>query len=137
MKERTRSEQVIWEADTASAIAEWVIVREETWPEDRALPRRGVQFVETMSDTGSRYVVVATPLGPLGRSSCGGPTLVTVYSPWRDCWALQDSGLLASSYVAEHLTTVSPSPSHIHGGDLAALTLTVAHALGREAVMDY
>ena len=125
-----RSEQ--WYADAATAREKFVVVREEVWP---GTPPR-CSFVEAEADTGSRYTVVVTPLGPEAAMSCGGPRLVTVVQPWQDCWALQIGGSLHESYVAEHLSGGRFRAGTLHGGDLMALTLTVAHALGREPVQD-
>jgi hypothetical protein len=66
----------------------------------------------------------------------GGPILVTVCSPWQDAWALQETGVLAASYVAGHLTQDRKVRDHLNGGDLAALTLTVAHVLDRKPGLD-
>lgn len=129
-----RSEQ--WYKDAAEAKEKFKVVRSEGWPEDGVRENRHVRFVEAEAGTGSRYVVVATPLGPIGQGSCGGPVLVTVLWPWQDCWALQPDGTLHESYVAEHLTDGRYREGRLHGGDLMALTMTVAHALGREAVQD-
>ena len=64
--------------------------------------------------------------------------LVTVIWPWQDSWCLQYGGHLALSYVAEHLTGGRLRKDRLNGGDAAALTLTIAYALGRyeDAALD-
>lgn len=103
-----------------------------------SLPAAEIVEVNAEAGTGSRYFVVATPLSPLGRGVGGGPVLVTVLWPWQDSWCLQYGGTLALSYVAEHLTVGRYRTDRLHGGDAAALTLTVATALGRyeDAALD-
>jgi hypothetical protein len=95
-----------------------------------------VRYVEAEADTGSRYAVTVTRLPHAARRREGGPVLVTVTAPWQDAWALQQSGDLHASYVAEHLSGDRWRNGSLNGGDLAALTLTVAYALGRNAQVD-
>lgn len=100
----------------------------------------GVRYVEAEADTGTRYVVTATRL-PVGHRE-GGDVLVTVLWPWQDAHTMSaDTGKhTAESYVAEHLCDGRGRGDDRPGGlggrtlppeDLAALTLTVQHALGR------
>lgn len=117
-----------WDDDSKDAEKSWVLVHAET---NCDLGGREIRYVEAEADTGSRYVVVVTPLGPAGRVGLGGPALVTVCHPWTDAWALQTSGLLTSKYVAEHFTGGRWQSGKINGGDVAALTKTIAHAMSR------
>lgn len=96
---------------------------------------RWLQSVHVVAEagTGSRYSVVVTPLDKDSRDREGGPVVVTVLSPWTDAKVMQADGVVAASYVAEHLTAGRWRDDRLHAGDLAALTLTVAHALGRDA----
>lgn len=116
-----------WDKDVLEAMQKFRLVH-DSGPD---LLRR---YVSAEAGTGSRYAVVATRLPDPGPLMEGGPMVVTVLSPWQDAWAMADSGELHSSYVAEHLTAGRYRDQRLHGGDLAALTLTIAHALRREAV---
>lgn len=123
----------MWAGDMAEAEASWRVVQETTTPVGSARGLLGeIRFVRADAATGSNYVVITTPLDPAANAETGGPVLVTVCSPWSDSWALQRDGVLAASYVAEHLCQGRLLQDSLNGGDLAALTLTVAHALGRE-----
>jgi hypothetical protein len=120
-----------WYADVESAKAKWVVKREEAMiVYDGPKVYGTVRYTEAEAGTGSRYAVCVTPLPPGANE--GGPVLVTVIQPWQDCWALQPTGFLAQSYVEEHLSAGRYLDDRLHGGDMAALLLTVAHALGRE-----
>lgn len=88
-----------------------------------------VRTVEAKSDTGSRYVVVATLL-PDG-ADLGNTHLVTVLYPWQDAWTMQRGGVVHPGYVSAHFDR---SAGVISPGDLAALTRTIAHALDSEAI---
>lgn len=129
----------MWLDDVRKARANWKIVAEERRKVMPSLGEavRGDEFgheivmVEAEAGTGSAYRVVVTPLGMVGRGRMGGPALVSVISPWSDTWALQYGGHLALSYVAEHLCEGRFRADRLHGGDAAALTLTIAYALGR------
>lgn len=91
-----------------------------------------VRYVEAEADTGTRYAV-AMALLPVGAYSfAGAPLMVSVLSPWRVAYPMQAVGELHIGYVAEKF---APRDRTVNGGDLAALTLTIAHALGREAVL--
>ena len=125
-----------WIHDRDEAESSWVVVREEASNVHPDAEGRCVQFVEAEADTGSKYIVVATPLEVAGRAQLGGPVLVSVCSPWHDSYALQEHGLLTSSYVAEHFTAGRWRTGHLNGGDLAALTMTIDHALGRPCALD-
>lgn len=127
MTDRTTIEYIgseAWEMDIKSAQDSWKVVRKEGKEGE-------VRVVEAEADTGSRYVVVTTPLGGMGQRALGGPVLVTVCAPWHDSWALKWDGPLTAAYVAEHLTDGRWQRKALNGGDLAALTLTVCYALGR------
>lgn len=94
-----------------------------------------ITLVEADADTGTYYAVLVTPLSQDAEMLTGGPAMVTILAPWRDSHALQWEGDLHSNYVAEHLTA-GRFRDGLNAGDLAALTLTVASALGRKAVLD-
>lgn len=91
----------------------------------------GIRWVEAEARTGSRYVVCVTPLPDLVQKREGGKVLVSVVWPWQDCKVMQSDSYLDVSYVAEHLTDGRNFDRRLNGGDLAALTMTVRHALGR------
>ena len=95
--------------------------------------RTAVRYVEAEADTGTRYVVVATAL-PAGHRE-GGDVLVTVLWPWQDAHTMSaDPGrTTAESYVAEHLCDGRDRKGNLAPEDLAALTRTVHHVLGRWA----
>jgi hypothetical protein len=108
----------------------------ETHTVDRHF-QTAVRYVEAEADTGTRYVVVASYL-PEGHRE-GGDVLVTVLHPWSDSHTMSPDPekYLAESYVAEHLCA---GRGRAHDGrlarvlspeDLAALTMTVRYALGR------
>jgi hypothetical protein len=123
----------MWQEDLDRAREHWVVLDDERVP---LADGREIVHVRAEADTGSSYVVVVTPTGEIGRGRLGGPMLVTVYFPWQDAWSLQADGTLTSSYVAQHLSGDRHRLGHLNGGDLAALTLTVAYALGRKAVFN-
>lgn len=93
-----------------------------------------VRYVEAEADTGSRYTVTTTVLPAGAALLAGGPILVTVTAPWIAAYFLQSGGELHSSYVAEKFAPAGRDWP-LHGGDLAALTLTIAYALDRDAVL--
>jgi hypothetical protein len=138
----------LWREDVRRADENWHVTNEIRTPFEVLhgtadggrvpIAWRTAEIVEVNAEaaTGSRYSVVTTPLSPLMRGIGGGPVLVTVLWPWQDAWCLQDDGDLHASYVAEHLTDGRFRSDKLHGGDLAALTKTVAYALGRTAVVD-
>lgn len=119
------------------ATEKWRVVAQFQDGKAGAVPEMAAKFtddwmtrhVEAEADTGSRYVVVATRLGIGGRRE-GGDVLVTVLWPWQDAWPLSAGGYLDDSYIAEHLC--GGRGRNLNGGDLAALSLTIRHALGRE-----
>lgn len=125
-----------WFDDIAAAEAAWIVKAEQK--QQVGDGDRRIVTVRAEAGTGSNYLVVATPLGSLGERETGGPVLITVINPWQDCWSLQDDPhrTLALSYVAEHLTDGRWRSRRMHGGDVAALTLTIAHILGRKAALD-
>jgi hypothetical protein len=91
-----------------------------------------VRYVEAEADTGTRYSVTTAKL-PVGADRwAGAPVMVSVLSPWPGAYAMQPTGELHIGYVAEKF---APKREFVHGGDLAALTMTIAHALRREAVL--
>lgn len=123
-----------WKKDVADAAENWHRIYR-----DEAQDPHGNMVsvaIEAEAKTGSRYVVVCTALPRAAMLREGGPVLVTVLWPWQDAWTLQWEGDLHASYVAEHLTDGRWKADTLHGGDLAALTLTIADALGREAFVD-
>lgn len=133
----------MWESDRDEAAALWRVVQETTLPcyNNHGGEFGEIRFVRADAGTGTNYVVITTPLDPAAKAETGGPVLVVVYSPWQDVWAMQrdnedHSNVVAASYVAEHLCQGRRSKKTLHGGDLAAITLTVAHALGRQSKLD-
>lgn len=84
-------------------------------------------YVEAQAGTGSRYVVVATVLPADAREREDGRWLVSVVWPWQDCKVVD--GQVEERYVMEHLTDGKAFDGRLHGGDMAALTLTVRRAL--------
>lgn len=91
---------------------------------------REIHHVIAEAGTSSRYSVVVTPLGHGGRHEGGGSALVSVLSPWRSAYPFQFEDDVHWTYVTEKLAKRNP-----HGGDIAALTLTVARALGGTAIL--
>ena len=118
-----------WMDDAKLAASRWRVTFEETGrvllpprnPEDAM-----VRYVEAEAGTGSRYVVVTTPLGPGGRQRESGPVMVTLVQPWQAAYPLFPGGYLDLSYVAEKFKGDWPRS----GGDMAAVALTLAHAMG-------
>lgn len=80
-------------------------------------------YVEAEAKTGSRYVVVATPLPYDGLVKEGGAFLVTVLQPWQDAWTI--TGAVDEKYVREHLTGGKERAPQ----DVTAATLTINHTL--------
>lgn len=118
----------LWLSDISEAIEHWVVKDDEQ--------QDGSRYVRAEADTGTTYIVVITHLGQEAEGRLGGPTLVTVCQPWQDSWPLQNDGPLTASYVSQHLCSDRTRLDHLNGGDLAALTLTVAYALGRKPFFD-
>lgn len=92
-----------------------------------------IRYVEAQAKTGSRYAVVATRLPRAAAEREGGRVLVTVLQPWQDSWVFQGGDYVTERYVAEHLTDGRYWSGNLHSGDLAALTMAVAQAVGGEA----
>lgn len=129
-----------WQEHVAKAIEHWHVIAQlqdgKAGPHGMAAEFSDdwtTRFVEAEAKTGSRYQVVATRLGG-ARIHTGGPVLISVLQPWQAAYPLQEGGPLHSSYVAEHLTG-GRGRWDPHGGDLAALTYTIAHVLGRKPVI--
>jgi hypothetical protein len=91
-----------------------------------------VQYIEAEADTGTRYALAVALLPDGAQRFAGAPFLVSVTSPWQINYPLQALGDLHIGYVAEKFV---PRGVMGNGGDVAALTLAIAHALGREAVL--
>lgn len=123
----------MWFSDIAEAREHWLVKDEDRVPLSDG---REIVTIRAEADTGSNYLVVITPLGVVGRMNAGGPVIVTVCQPWQDAWALQTDGPLTASYIGEHLCGGRARIDHLNGGDLAALTLTIAYALDRKPVFD-
>ena len=85
-----------------------------------------VAHIVAHAGTGSRYSVIVSTLSETSRIHEGGKYLVTVIAPWKNCWTWT-SGEMDMVYVAEHLG--NPHRTLLHGGDLAALTMTINRAL--------
>ena len=112
-------------ADVADARDHWHVLHEF----HRASGDRTITVVIAEADTGSRYTVVSTPLPWQAEPYLGGaPTLITLLSPWQAAYTLQDDGTLHIDYVREKL---GRRRLGVHGGDLAAVALTVGYALRR------
>lgn len=149
MSKYVGSEQ--WREDVTRARENWR-GGTATWPftpgkvEERWIPTHdedadplrdeSIRVIEASADTGSRYSVVVTPLPPVSRGILGASHLVSVVSPWQAAYPMQVHGELHSNYVAEKLCGDRLLSERLYGGDLAALTLTVAYALGRQPVLD-
>jgi hypothetical protein len=127
-----KTEMEAWVEAYQNAQAHWQVIADDRL---QVLDETPIRYVSAEARTGSRYSVTVTPLPIDGRRYEGGPLLVTVTSPWTDSWTLQRTGSLHVDYVAEHLTGRRAIENALHGGDLAALTLTVAYALDREALL--
>lgn len=95
------------------------------------LDERRIVHVTAEAGTGSRYSVVVTPLAGGSIYEGGGEVLVSVLSPWRTCYPMQRDGDVHWRYIEEKFLP----RSECHGGDLAALTRTIARALDRPAIL--
>lgn len=142
----------VWQEDVQRAMTNWHLVTDEPLavfpaayvvdpyggvqrhlPEARRKPLPPVRLVEAAAGTGSRFLVVVTPLGPWGQWATSGQAMVAVQHPWAGVYPMQYDGTLHSGYVQEKLV---PSGRVVNAGDLAGLTLTIGFALGRQTVID-
>ena len=90
--------------------------------------RSGWAYVESHSNTGSRYVVLASPLGSAASLTEGGEFLVTLLYPWPAAWIVNPMYLTAG-YVGEKFA----NPVYKwQPADLVCVTRTIALALGVE-----
>ena len=86
-----------------------------------------VRYVEVEAGTGSRYAVAASRLPPRAEVVEGGPMLVSVLSPWKTCYVLDEFGVLYWTYVEEKFI----SRREVNAGDLVGVTVAIGAALGR------
>lgn len=124
-----------WRTALTKAVENWTVIGllEDAQPVREFVDGQwSTRLVAAEAKTGSRYEVIATWLGADAANYLGGPLLVTVMWPWQDAWCLQTDGYLHTRYVVEHFCG-GRSGNRLHAGDLAALTLTIAYALGRTA----
>lgn len=87
----------------------------------------GVRVVEASAGTGTRFVVIGTPI-PLAAQPIlgGGEILVSVYGPWPTVYPVQSTGFFHYDYAREKF-----AQGVTHGGDEMGLLLAVADAAGR------
>lgn len=90
-------------------------------------------IVQTEAGTGSKYVVVVTKLPEYHGQ--GGSHLISLLQPWQKnmAYELMDGEEIHPSYLAEKLLRDGKSVNEVHGGDFAAMCLTVNWATSRHA----
>lgn len=127
-----------WQADYSKAEAAWSVSAYGDG-QTEGIP---IVVVEAEAQTGSKYVVVVTPL-PLGwQGSLGGDVLVSVLQPWQTAgvYSAGTSDVTGTfremhvSYVAEKFLRPGAAWSLVHGGDVAAITKTINAAMARAHV---
>lgn len=86
------------------------------------------RIVGAEAATGTRYVVTVTDLGENGHLIDGGRLCVAVTEPWQTS-AMMSPGYTTAEYIAEKLVPRQKyREDRLHGGDWAALMLTIGDA---------
>lgn len=115
-----------WEQDVRDAREAFHIYSREKQPVYGQ--ERSIVHIEAEADTGSRYTVISTPIGPFLSPQAGGQVLVSVLHPYRTAYVIQYDSFLMWTYVQEKFIPAGRAP--VFGGDIAALTLAICHATG-------
>lgn len=86
-------------------------------------------YVSSEAGTGSRYAVTVTKLPDDAASREGGRFLISVLAPWQTCYPIAVLDEMHESYILEKLLRPGKDLGDVHGGDAAAIVLTVNEAI--------
>ena len=83
-------------------------------------------YMEAEAGAGSRYSVVIAPLPYPGGRKEGGQHLISLLQPWQANMVFTiDEGEIHADYVLEKLIPRDRTLATVHGGDAAAIVITV------------
>lgn len=93
----------------------------------------GIDYIHAEADTGSKYEVFSTHIWSDWRTKANPTCFVTVANPWKTVWTTTWESWAYPDYVMEHWRSpYRTSLEHMHGGDMAAITICINAVLGHE-----